>query len=204
MTNTAHDGAEAEQHPIERVIDQLEVAAQGRDAVPLGQLIESFGRSSFVPAMMIPALLVISPLSGIPFFSSACGLIIAAIAAQRVAGRSHLRLPGRLTRVTISPKRLRQATMVLRRLAHWLDAFARRRLAVFMTRPARKMIEIACVVCGAMMPLLEIVPFSSSLLGLTVIVFATAQLARDGLLAVLGGILMAVAMAIPFSVASAL
>ena len=36
-----------------------------------------FGESSFLPALMVPSLLVVSPLSGIPLFSSVCGLTIA-------------------------------------------------------------------------------------------------------------------------------
>ena len=48
------------------------------------------------------------------------------------------------------------------------------------------------------MPFLELVPFSSSLLGTAVMIMATALLARDGLLALIGSVVIgAVAIGVP-------
>ena len=54
-----------------------------------------------MPPLMLPALLVVSPLSSIPLFSSACGLIIALISVQMVLHQHKLWLPpgARPTRV---------------------------------------------------------------------------------------------------------
>jgi hypothetical protein len=141
---------------------------------------------------MVPALLVVSPLSGIPLFSSICGLTIAVIAAQMVwPGRDCLWLPGKLTRRHVSGERAREGVARLARVARWLDGHARARWRVLVHRPGRKVVEAACLVSGLAMPFLEVVPFFSSVLGFAVLLMATGLLTKDGLFALAGLVVMA-------------
>lgn len=191
-----------ERAPIGEIVDNLE-AATDRDCVRLGALVAQVGDRSFLPVLMVPALLVVSPLSGIPLFSTACGLTIAFVAAQMVAGRRHLWLPGLLMRLRIDGKRARAALSRVHRLAHWLDAHSRARLRPLLRAPVRKVAELLCMLCGLAMPFLEIVPLSSSLLGVAVLFFATALMVRDGMFALAGLAAMALAAAVPALVLSA-
>ena len=52
-------------------------------------------------------------------------------------------------------------------------------------RPFISILRGICAICGALMPFLEIVPFSSSLLGAVVSILAIAMLIRDGRLALI-------------------
>jgi hypothetical protein len=173
--------------PVQDIVARLEGTSQG-ERVTLGDAIEAFGRRSFLPVLMVPALLVVSPLSGIPFFSSLCGLTIALIAGQMLwPGQDYLWLPDRFTRRTISGERARNALARLARFARWLDTHSRERFSVLVGhRPGRKAIELCCLLAGLSMPVLEIVPFSSSVLGVSVLFMATGLLTRDGLFALLG------------------
>jgi hypothetical protein len=186
---------------VQDIVARLESTSQG-DHVTLGDAIEAFGRRSFLPLLMVPALLVVSPLSGIPFFSSLCGLTIALIAAQMLwPGQDSLWLPDRLMRQHVSGDRARRALTRLGSFARWLDAHARERFAVFVGhRPGRKAIEACCLFAGLAMPVLEIVPFSSSILGASVLLMATGLLTRDGLFAVLGLAVLMAAPALPLLV----
>lgn len=189
-------GASAEARPVGEIVDRIDALADAA-CVSLGDVIEAFGRRSFLPVMMVPALLVVSPLSGIPLFSSACGLSIAFIAAQMVWGRHQLWLPRFLMDRRIEGQKARMATRHLRRLAGWLDRHARSRLGPFMRRPFRKWVQVMCLICGAAMPILEIVPFSSSILGAAVLFLSTALMARDGLFVVFGIATMCTAVMAP-------
>jgi hypothetical protein len=178
--NTAAGGA------VQEILDRLCAAAQS-DPVTLGDVVAAFGRRSFLPVLMVPALLVVSPLSGVPFFSSVCGLSIALVSAQMLwPGQECLWLPGKLTRRRLSGPRARAAIAQLAGLARWLDRHARPRWRVLLRRPGRHVVEAACLACGLAMPFLEVVPFSSSILGFAVLLMATGLLARDGLFALLG------------------
>ncbi|WP_236638296.1 exopolysaccharide biosynthesis protein [Mangrovicoccus ximenensis] len=182
---------------MEALVGKLGEAASG-ETVSLQGILDAVGDTSFLPVLMVPALLVVSPLSGIPLFSSICGLTIAFVALQMVIGRRHLWLPGAVTRKTIRGARARTAIGRLGGLARWLDRHATGRGSWAMRKPIRKACEVACLGCGLAMPVLEIVPFSSSVLGLSVLLFAVAMLARDALFMSMGALLMVTALSLPF------
>lgn len=152
-----------------------------------------------MPALLVPALLVVSPLSGIPGFSSICGLTIAAIAAQMLFRRRHLYLPDRLTRTQLSGARLRAGLVRLRRGADRLDRHSRHeRLRPLVGSGGRVVPHLACILAGLMMPLLELVPFSSTTLGLAVVCCAVGLLTRDGAFVLAGLAIMGAAASLPF------
>mgnify|MGYP006273390185 FL=1 len=188
--------------PVEDIVARLDDTAQGRERVTLGDVVEAFGRRSFLPMLMVPALLVLSPLSGIPLFSSVCGLTIALIAAQMLwPGRDHLWLPDRLMRQNISGARARKSVAQLGKLARRLDGLSRDRLRWFVGhRPGRTLLEACCFVAGAAMPVFEIVPFTSSILGFAVLLMATALLTRDGIFALAGLVVIVLAPTVPLLV----
>ena len=172
--------------PLRAILDQIERCAQGEE-VSLGDLLRSFGAASFVSALLVPALLVISPLSGIPFFSSLCGLTIVVISAQMLFRRAYLYLPSPLMRRQLPALRLRAAVAKMRGVADALDRRTRRgRLRPLVGARGRVLPQALCVVAGRLMPLMELVPFSSSLLGAAVLAFSVALLTRDGVFVLVG------------------
>lgn len=183
-------------HPVGDVLDRLHDLA-GEDSVALRDLVMAFGPASFVSALMVPTLLVISPLSGIPFFSTFCGLTIALIAGQMLFHADHLWLPDFLMNRKVPGPRLRKGVERLGPVAGWIDRHTKARLRIFTSAPLKFLPQLACVVCGASMPFLELLPFSSSILGAAVLCFSISFLARDGLFVLAGGTLMGVAALVP-------
>ncbi|MBE3639777.1 exopolysaccharide biosynthesis protein [Mangrovicoccus sp. HB182678] len=182
---------------MEELLGKLREAASA-ETVSFQRILQAVEDTSFLPVLMVPALLVVSPLSGIPLFSSICGLIIAFVAGQMVFGRHHLWLPEAMTGKEIRARRLRDGLDRIAGLARWLDRNATGHGSWAMRRPVRKGCELACMTCGLAMPLLEIVPFSSSILGLAVLLFSVAMLARDALFMAMGALLMLTALSLPF------
>lgn len=182
--------------PVTDVLDRLDSLSQA-DHVSLARMVQTFGDASFVPALMVPALLVVSPLSGIPLFSSLCGLTIALIAAQMLARRTHLWVPGMLGRRRVAGRRMARAVKALRGPAGWLDSHTGARLRLLFRAPLSLLPPLMAMVCGLAMPFLELVPFSSSILGSAVLLISVGLLSRDGVWIVVAGAVMAMASAIP-------
>ena len=56
------------------LLDEVDCLAEGEDHPSLQTILRAFGPSGALPVMMIVALVVVSPLSGIPLLSSVAGL----------------------------------------------------------------------------------------------------------------------------------
>jgi len=193
----ANDGSDT---PVRDIVDRLEACARA-DEVALGDLVRAFGAASFVSTMMVPAILVVSPMSGIPFFSSLCGLTIAFIAGQMLLKRHHLYLPDTVTRRRLPGDKLRAALKKTRRVADFLDRHTRKgRLPGLVGNGGRIVPQLLCVIAGILMPMLELVPFSSSVLGMAVLAFSIALLTRDGVFVLVGLAIVGGAAAVPFFV----
>jgi Uncharacterized ABC-type transport system, permease components len=183
-------------HPVQDIVERL-TDMSGAEALSLRELVEAFGTTSFVPALMVPALLVVSPLSGIPVFSSVCGLTIALVAGQMLFGRRHLWLPDLFMRRRIKGAHLHAAMDRIHRVAAWIDRNSRDRLTALTYFPGVLVPRGLSVLCGAAMPFLELVPFSSSILGTATLLFSVSFLSRDGVYVLAGIATMAVAAMVP-------
>lgn len=167
------------------IVLETEHALEG-EWTTVGEIVDRLGRASYTPLLMVPALLVASPLSGVPGFSSVCGLVIAAVSMQQIMRRPALWLPRWLSGAGMPARRMHDAVRWLRRPARALDRVTRKRLQWLTYPPFSIMPQSLCLICGAVMPLLELVPFTSSMLGVVVAVLATGMFMADGLLVLFG------------------
>ncbi|WP_158599039.1 exopolysaccharide biosynthesis protein [Rhodophyticola porphyridii] len=151
------------------------------EEVSVRDMLAAFGNAGFLPALLIPAVIVVSPLSGIPILPSICGIMIFLVSIQMLGHRRHLWLPGWLLRRSVGTKGLRTAMERLHRPARWLDRHSGRRLGFLTRQPMLSLLQLACAICGLAMPLLELVPFSSSLLAAAICLMGLAMITRDGL-----------------------
>ncbi|GAB4516929.1 MAG: exopolysaccharide biosynthesis protein [Roseibium sp.] len=183
----------AEDVSLAGLVDKA-VELAGTGDLRLGRLVGAFEQTGFAALVFIPAAALVTPLSGIPLFSSICGLTILLLSAQWLAGRSNVWLPGWLARRRIAGEKVRSAMSGLRPVAAWLDRHSRTRARFLFRTPFRFALPLACVLFGAAIPFLEVIPFTSSLLGAVVCLIAFARMTRDGLYALLAFIPLAVAL----------
>jgi len=184
------------EQPVTEIVEILDDAIHEEETV-LGDILEEFGPTSFTSCLLATSVLLVSPLSGVPFFSSLCGLVIFLIAIQAMVGREVIWLPTRITKIKITSHKADRAMGYIKRAAAWLDRKTEARLAPLVSQPAIRSIYGVCAMCGACLPALEIVPLSSSLLGIAVSLMAIGILARDGLIAICGVLSIPVAGLIP-------
>jgi hypothetical protein len=177
------DASEAADLDVWSMTDILDCAMDltQRTHVTVGDIVGAFGPASFVPLLLLPSMTLVSPLSGIPLFSSFCGLIIILVSLQMIAGRSCVWLPAWLRRQRLSGERLRAGLMRVRPVAAWFDRNAHARLGLLFRRPVWYLLPLACVLIAAMIPFFELVPFSSTLLGASVAMISLGMLTRDGI-----------------------
>ncbi|MBB4301334.1 hypothetical protein GGD81_000349 [Rhodobium orientis] len=186
-------------YSITAVLDRTCEIASGEE-VSVDETVTSLGAASQSALILLPALLAITPLSGIPGASSFFGLTIALVSLQMLIGRDHVWLPGWILRRRISSDKLKSALGFLRRPARFVDRYTRERLHLLMSPPARSLLQAACVACGLVMPFLEVIPFTSSIVAGAVTLFAAALVVRDGLLAAGGIVVLCVAATVVVSV----
>ena len=78
---------------LKELVERASRAGSG-DTVKVQQILEELGQRSTTALMLLPALLTVSPLSGIPLFSTSAGLLIALVAGQLLLGRKSIWIPG--------------------------------------------------------------------------------------------------------------
>ncbi|WP_224825076.1 exopolysaccharide biosynthesis protein [Cognatishimia sp. MH4019] len=189
--------------PITEIVDTLEDATREKNAC-LGDILGSFGAAAFSPCLLTVSLFLVSPLSGIPLFSSLCGILIFLISVQGAWGRKRIWVPRRLGAIEIDSDRSEWTLRKARRAAEWIDKHSHNRLLVLVTPPASRVLYSFCAVLGLILPFLEIVPMSSSLIGGVVALIATGLLTRDGVISLIGLLALPLAALPPVAAYSAL
>lgn len=177
---------EQEEQPanIQQLLDRVELAAENRDQVSVGMIVEEVGRRSFGPLLLVAGLMLASPVSGIPGVPTAFGGLVLFVSLQMLFGRRHFWLPQLLLKRAVSRGKLLKALKFLRPPARFIDKGLRPRLKVFVGGPGQNLIAVVCALISVGTPLMELVPFSATTAGVAIALFGLSITAGDGLIAV--------------------
>src|SRR5690606_29549535 len=110
------------------LLDLLEQAGTEDEPVSIDCMLQATGHRSFGALLLVPGLLVFSPLSGIPGLPSIFAVIITLIAVQLLVGRRHIWLPDWLLKRTASRSKYDRAMAFLKRPSKYIDRLLRQRL----------------------------------------------------------------------------
>jgi hypothetical protein len=165
--------------------DIHELACQSRH-VSLGDLVGLFGRRGFGPLLFVPAMVVVSPLGGIPGVPTVFAVVIALIAVQVLIGRSEIWMPAVLQSRNLDAAAVDRAVLKARPVAERMDRWFGHRLTGLVSQPAK--LAAATVVLGlsVIVPPLELIPFVAALPMLAIALIGLAFTARDGVLMLTG------------------
>lgn len=167
------------------LLDGLDQAAQG-DVVSVQDVLDQIGDRSIMPVVLVIALMLVSPLSGIPGLPTLSSVIILIVMGQALLRREHLWLPSILRNRAVRADRLQRAARWMRRPAAWIDQHAHRRLVVVTLGPLRWLSLLVCMLVPMIFPFLELLPFVTSIGALAVALISFGLLVRDGLYVLLG------------------
>ena len=169
---------------VNDILDDLcDVSHDGK--VTIAEMADAFGHRGAAPFLIIPPLLEISPIGGIPGLPTFLALTIAVFAVQIAIGRDEPHVPGKLGRRGVSGPKLRTAVEKLRPIARRVDTLFRGRLSALTTKPMRQFAAVVVLGLCLIVPPLELVPFASTLPMVAILAFGLAFLFRDGLLMLL-------------------
>ncbi|MFN3581798.1 MAG: exopolysaccharide biosynthesis protein [Pseudomonas sp.] len=167
---------------LEQMLDHVGGLAEEEGEVSMGMVVESVGDRSFGPLLLLMGLTLFSPLSGIPGMAVFAGLFVMLIAVQLLFGRKHFWLPKFILQRSLTRDKLQKALKWLKPTARRIDRLIKPRLNFMLHRSSTYLIAGLCVLIAAGLPFLELVPFSSSIVGFALALLGLALVARDGLL----------------------
>lgn len=173
------------ENPIQNLLQRLRAAAKG-DRVSVQDLVCETGEKSFATLLFVVALMMVTPLSGIPTAPTIGALIIALIVGQWALGREHLWLPGWVSRRTVECRKFCKGLDWADKPAAFIDRHTRHRLTPLARRPLKILPLIVIVAIVATWPFLEILPFFTTITAVAVAFFAFGLMTRDGLFVIAG------------------
>lgn len=169
-------------HSICDILNILRSTADKHDKVTVGNVLDAIGDRSYGPALLIPALIEITPIGGIPGVPTFLALFIAIVAAQLLFDKDHLWLPDFIQSRSVPGNKLHKAADKLNPLASRVDRWFHGRMPRFVKQPWPSIAAAMVILLCLTVPPLEFVPFGSTAPMLGIAAFGLALLARDGLL----------------------
>ncbi len=185
-----------EPHSIGDILQRIEELARDQDEVALGDVVETLGHRGHGPFLLVPALIEISPIGGIPGVPTALAAIIILFAVQMLIGRKHLWLPAFLRRRSLSSEKVCKATDKLQGFARFMDRWFHGRLPKLTQGPFVRVAALLCICLALTVPPLELLPFASTAPMAAIAAFGLALLVRDGLLMIIAALLALVAVGV--------
>ncbi len=174
-------GIPKDDHRIEEILGALRNMADGQERVAIGDILEAVGGRGHGPLLLIPALIEISPLGGIPGVPTFLALIIALFSLQIVMGHDHMWLPSFVERRSISGAHLEGAVGKVQPVGAWLDRWFHERWERLTGAPARRVGAVVSLLLCLSVPPLELFPFASTAPMAAIALFGLAMTLRDGL-----------------------
>ena len=171
---------------LEQMLDRIGESADSKGRVSLGRIVESVGDRSFGPLLLLVGVIMTSPLSGMPGVPTTMGVLVLLI---------HFWLPAFVLRRSLEERKVHRAINWLRPSARFVDRWLRPRLPAFIRGGSTYLISLVCAAIAAVMPMMELVPFSAHVAGLALTAFGLALIARDGLLALIAFLAISVSFA---------
>lgn len=142
---------------LREVLDRISETATGRPRVTLGAIIDTVGRRSYGPVLMIIGILLFSPLSGIPGVPTLSGLLILFISVQMLVLSGGFWLPELLMNRSLPTEKLLRGIRFIEPAAEYVDARLHPRLVLVVRRPGSYLLGGVCVLIACAMPLMEII-----------------------------------------------
>ena len=171
---------------LQRILSCLSKLASKKKRTSIEDVVKALGHRSYGPFLLIPALMVISPLGALPAFSTIMSVIVIFFSCQIIVGRDHFWLPRVLSKRSVQSRYIQNAVTRLKPVAIKLDCWSHKRWPFLAKGVFIRMAAVCCIFLAAAVPPLEIFPFASALPMVIVSIFGLAILVQDGSLMLLG------------------
>lgn len=113
--------------PLHELVVPLHEADWNR-RITVQTILRQIGAQSYAAALLVPAMILVSPLAGIIFLPTFGALVMGLIAAKGLMSRPHRWMSGFVLRRQISAARYHKTIDMLERPIDWFESHARKRL----------------------------------------------------------------------------
>ena len=173
--------------PLEDILDKAVARAKAEGRLTLNGLLDLFGPRALGPLLVIFGLVAgVPPIGAIPLIPTTMGVLTFLFAAQFVAGRKRVWLPGLIGERSVGAGKLEATRRRLGGVASAVDRLLRPRLSALASPLLNRLVALVACVVALLMPPLEIVPFGVVVPGLALVCLGLGLIARDGLFTLIG------------------
>ena len=181
------------------ILDRFDELARQEEHVAVADMVDAVGPRSYGPFLVVPAVVELSPVGGIPGVPTALAGMVVLFAAQMLWGRRRLWIPGWVERRGLAARRLAKVVQTVRPLAQRMDRWFHGRLRALTSGMGVRVAALACIALALTVPPLELFPFASSAPMGAILLIGLAMLVRDGALMIGASLLACVAVAVVVS-----
>lgn len=164
------------------ILDRFEALAESNERVAVGDMVDVIGTRSYGPFLIVPAMIELSPVGGVPGVPTALAAVVVLFALQMLWGRKRLWVPAFVARRALAARQLRRVVTMVRPVAARLDRWFHGRLQALTAGTWIRIAAAACVALALLVPPLELFPFASSAPMGAIALFGLALMVRDGAL----------------------
>lgn len=166
------------------------------EKINLIDIVEALKYRGFGALMMAPALIVVLPTGAIPGMPLLCGILIILIASQLLVGKNFPWLPQQLKSISFKRSKYKTAIDKAKPYTEWIDSFFHPRLKMLTGEIAKRTIAFLCIGLAIMLIAFGFVPFAAALPATAILLFGLALSVHDGLLTLVGLIIMAISISV--------
>lgn len=166
------------------VLDQIERKVENDDtpeSLTLSEIIDSVGRRSYGPLLLVIGLFAISPVTVVPgltWFAAALTLIVA---GQMALGLKHIWLPKQALDLELPRELVQKGLRGSRDWARRIDTVLKPRLLFLSQPPFVNVVALLCIAAALITFPLGLIPLAPLAPGLAVVFLGLGMTARDGL-----------------------
>jgi hypothetical protein len=171
------------------VLDEIEETADAQPAaqpLTLGDLLDSVGRRSYGPLLLVIGLIAVSPVTALPGLTWATAVLTLIVALQIAIGRERIWLPKSALNIKVGRRDVHKGVEKSRPAARWIDHLLRARLEFLSRPPFVNVVGIICVLAALITFPLGLIPLLPLIPGIAIVAFGLGMTARDGVWLTLG------------------
>lgn len=179
------------------VLDDIAYKADNDDTpekLTLGEVLDSVGRRTYGPILLVIGLIAVSPLTALPGTTWFVAALTLLVAGQMALGMKRIWLPRKARDMGVPRDSVKGMVEQGRRFANGIDGLLKPRL-IFLSRPPFVNLVALLVIGAALLTFpLGLIPLAPLAPGMAVVFFGLGMTARDGLWLLLGALAVGGAM----------
>jgi hypothetical protein len=151
------------------------------ESLTIGEILDSVGRRTYGPMLLVIGLFAISPATIVPGFTWLAAALTLVVAGQMALGLKRVWLPARALSAEAPRDQVRKGVAAARPWARRIDSVLKPRLTFLTAPPFVNLVGVLCVAAALVTFPLGLIPFAPLAPGVAVVFFGLGVTARDGL-----------------------